>query len=58
MKRKRTKKEQRPDKLYNLAKCVTAIASILTGINAMLTQGPILVQLVAKLIKALHHLAS
>lgn len=58
MKRKRAKKEQRPDKLINLAKHVTAIASILTGINAILTQGPILVQLVGKLIKALHHLAS
>ena len=57
MKRKRTKKDQRPNKLSNLAKYVTAIASILTGINAILTQGPILVQLAAKLIKALYHLA-
>jgi len=56
MKRKRTKKDQRPDKLSNLAKYVTTIASILTGINAILTQGPILVQLAAKLIKALYHL--
>lgn len=58
MKRKRTKKDKRPDKLVNLAKSVTAIASILTGINAILTQGPAFVQLVTKLIKALYHIAS
>ncbi len=58
MKRKRTKKDERLEKLESVAKYVSAITSIISGVHASITKGPDIVRLAIKLVKALYHLAS